>query len=267
MKLSIIYFVCITQTWALLPNSYSSYLNKNEIEPIIRQIIEENLEAFYIKLQKTFWNNFSQWMSYNENFIASKFATQQLELLELQTVHDTMLKMLLDIKKKFEEQDQHKRRKHHKRNATHIIEKRENIENPLVLAHLIFLEESKNNFKTTFENIPEFNFENVTLTNISENVTLTNSENTNISENVTLTNSENTNISENVTLTNIYENTNISENGAEFVESDYDNFGESIPFFSSTVPPPNYTLKNWFRVTEKSEDDKKIREIIDRFLQ
>ena len=253
MKLSIIYFVCITQTWALLPNSYSSYLNKNEIEPIIRQIIEENLEAFYIKLQKTFWNNFSQWMSYNENFIASKFATQQLELLELQTVHDTMLKMLLDIKKKFEEQDQHKRRKHHKRNATHIIEKRENIENPLVLAHLIFLEESKNNFKTTFENIPEFNFENVTLTNISENVTLTNSENTNISENVT--------------LTNIYENTNISENGAEFVESDYDNFGESIPFFSSTVPPPNYTLKNWFRVTEKSEDDKKIREIIDRFLQ
>lgn len=220
MKLSIIYFVCIAQAWALLPNSYSSYLNKNEIEPIIRQIIEENLDVFYIKLQKTFWNNFSQWMSYNENFIASKFATQQLELFELQTAHDTMLKMLLDIKKKFEEQDQHKRRKHHKRNATHIIEKRENIENPLVLAHLIFLEESKNNFG----NIPESK-------NISENAT------------------------------------NISENGAEFVESDYDNFGESIPFFSSTVPPPNYTLKNYFRVPEKSEEDKKLRETIDRFLQ
>jgi hypothetical protein len=254
MKLSIIYFVCIAQAWALLPHSYSSYLNKNEIEPIIRQIIEENLDAFYIKLQKTFWNNFSQWMSYNENFIASKFATQQLELLELQTAHDTMLKMLLDIKKKFEEQDQHKRRKHHKRNATHIIEKRENIENPLVLAHLIFLEES--NSKTTFGNIPESKNISETLTNISENATLTN-----ISENATLINISETpiNTSENAT--------NISENGAEFVESDYDNFGESIPFFSSTVPPPNYTLKNYFRVPEKSEEDKKLRETIDRFLQ
>jgi hypothetical protein len=258
MKLSIIYFVCIAQAWALLPHSYSSYLNKNEIEPIIRQIIEENLDAFYIKLQKTFWNNFSQWMSYNENFIASKFATQQLELLELQTAHDTMLKMLLDIKKKFEEQDQHKRRKHHKRNATHIIEKRENIENPLVLAHLIFLEESKNNFKNfkTFGNIPESKNISETLTNISENATLTNISETPI------------NISENATLTNISETPiNISENGAEFVESDYDNFGESIPFFSSTVPPPNYTLKNYFRVPEKSEEDKKLRETIDRFLQ
>lgn len=258
MKLSAIFFICIAQTWALLPNSYtSSLVNKNDnIEPLIRRIVEENLDAFHLKLQKTIWNDFTEWMSYNENFIASKFASHQLEMNNnIETLQNTMIKILLDIKKGNEE---HKHRKHHKRNVTHNIEKREDKKiTPLALSELLFPESPLALSKLLSKS-------DSPLTTLELSKVISKSKNT--SENGARVESKNT--SENTTpVESKVESKNTSENGAEFVDSDYDDFGESIPFFSSTVPPPNYTLRNYFKERTETIDDKKLRETIDSFLQ
>ena len=278
MKLSVIFFICIAQTWALLPNSYtSSFVNKNDnIEPLIRRIIEENLDAFHLKLQKTIWNDFTEWMSYNENFIASKFASHQLEMNNnIETLQNTMIKILLDIKKGNEE---HKHRKHHKRNVTHNIEKREDKKiTPIALSELLFPKSplalskllSKSDSPLTTLELSKLLSKSK---NTSENGAQVESkvESKNTSENGARVESkvESKNTSENgARVESKVESKNTSENGAEFVDSDYDDFGESIPFFSSTVPPPNYTLRNYFKERTESIDDKKLKETIDSFLQ
>ena len=219
MRLVILLILLSGIKWALggIPKTYtgpSPVCGHHELEKMLRNVIDERLAKFHTN----FYKDVAEWMSYLENFATSKFSEHYMSIA-----------------------DEMKQHRHHNRAVLN------DIKNSCVHKREIGSNDDYANAPVANAMIP-----NKARDLMAEAETFRRRF---FTESTTKTTTKTTEpIRSSTTTTDRPSVTDKTPNGAEFVASDYDDFGESIPFFSSTESTTAAVLRSPFPRNATAEE-------------